>query len=136
MEAPGLKTRVLYAKSEKRFLALESSFLKFRQKEKNRHLICKISDNFCKRYFLIRRLFFRSFFDTFSKRALKGGSDNIFEKNFCWNSVQLIFRKSHEVSGEVSLRFFRVICKKLEGGGGATVPLGVKLQVAKSPYKL
>ena len=28
-------------------------------------------------------------------------------------SVQLIFRKSHEVSGEVSLRFFRVICKKL-----------------------
>ena len=32
--ATGLKTRVLYAKSEKRFLALESSFLKFRQKEK------------------------------------------------------------------------------------------------------
>ena len=34
LEAPGLKTRVLYAKSVKRFLALESSFLKFRQKEK------------------------------------------------------------------------------------------------------
>ena len=64
---------------------------------------------------------FSVIFDTLSKWALKGGSDKIFDF-FCRNSSQLISRKSHEVLGWVSLRFFQVICKKLEGGGRFAPP--------------
>ena len=73
--------------------------------KKIRRLICKILDNFSKCHFLIRRLFFRSFLDIFSK----SGPKTNFRK-----PLGELFRKSQEISSRVSLKIFWEITEKTE----------------------
>ena len=87
---------------KKRFLALEFSFLKFRQKEKNRHLICKISDS---------TSYFRKFITTFYMTS-----------NFKRGVRQIFFFQNEIPHNLYSRKILEFRCGLL-GGGGITAML-------------
>ena len=109
-----------------RFSAVAASFLRFCQNKKNRHLICKISNNFYKRLFLIWWLFLMPDFCIFFKKGLKRGP----KKNFWVKKNPSNLQKNFlgkVINFQVGLvwRFFEKKQKTVRGGDFCPPPRGL-----------